>query len=982
VLHVATPLSATSGDPDALISPALDGTLRALRAATAAGVRRVVLTSAANAASPASYATEGVTDETLWTDPDLPGLIPYRRAKTLAERAAWDYVAGRDGAPELVTILPGAVFGPVRTAGTISSAGIIARMLSGAMRFSPGSQPRPARETVLDCARSLIQHRALCGTVNLAGKAAGTDIRYVIYRVISDLAVAALRNLVASFLRFPGACCAARHRRSRQSSGNGTRSAKCRSNPRFATCVHVADLIHAAGTVAKARAWRRSYAGENSCLSASRRRGSLMHVMGASEEPGRDVDPGLLLDQAFTQSAVGLAVYDADVRYVRLNDALCRSKGLESESAALGLRPSEVSPDLGLASLEVAVERVLRTGQAAIWKGYSKARLQQGERAWLVIISPVLASDGQARGAMSVTFDVTEHRLARKRLALVNEASYRIGSSLDVTRTAEELAEVAVPALADLALIDVQDSVLTGAEPALGAIPGDAPLRRLAFQSVLDGAPEVVGRPGDVRSYPRDSPAARALSSGTAVVEDPDQLDLAGWAVRDPVRGQSASRYAFRSVMAVPLRARGATFGVASFVRHSRAEGFAADDQALAEEIVARAAVCIDNARRYTREHATALTLQHSLLQRRQPDPVAVEVATRYLPGQAGVSVGGDWLDVIALSGSRVGLVAGDVAGHGIHAAATMGRLRTAVRTLADLDLEPEELLTRLDDVVSRMASEHESASDASDLNATCLFAIYDPITQCCTLARAGHPVPVVMTPGGEPEFLDLPAGPPLGVGGVPFEEREIQLPEGSLLVMFTDGVVESREHDIDTGLKAMRQTLGDMHSRPGSPPSLDTVCGDLMDALNSAQAGDDAAVLAARMCALPSGHVVSWDLPADSAIVSEARARAVRQLADWGLEELAFTTELLVSELVTNAIRHAHPPIRLRMILDATLTCEVSDATIAAPRHRRADRYDEGGRGLMLVARLAEHWGTRYTRAGKTIWAQQRLPRGAARDR
>jgi serine phosphatase RsbU (regulator of sigma subunit)/anti-sigma regulatory factor (Ser/Thr protein kinase) len=685
-----------------------------------------------------------------------------------------------------------------------------------------------------------------------------------------------------------------------------------------------------------------------------------------------------MLDQAFTQSAVCLALYDADGRYVRVSDSLRRSKGLPSESAALGFRPSELSPDLGLAGLEVTVARVLRTGQAAVWKGYGKIPGADRDRAWLVIISPVLGTDGQARGAMSVTFDVTEHRLARKRLAVVNEASYRIGTTLDVTRTAEELAEVAVPELADLALIDIQDSVLDGGEPVAEAVPGDAPLRRMAYQSILDGAPEVIGRPGDVRVYPPGSPAARALASDRPVLQDPAAPDLARWAAHSPMRGRSAREFGFHSVMAVPLRARGATFGVAMFVRHRRAEGFAPDDLALAEEIVNRAAVCIDNARRYAHEHATALTLQHSLLQRRQPDQTAVQVATRYLPGQAGVDVGGDWLDVIALPGSRVGLVAGDVAGHGIHAAATMGRLRTAVRTLADLDLEPEELLTRLDDVVARMGEEYESASGASDLSATCLFAVYDPITQRCTLARAGHPVPVIMTPGGEPELLDLPAGPPLGVGGVPFEEREIQLPQGSLLVMFTDGVIESRERDLDAGLKVMRQLLSDLHSRPGGPPPLDRVCGELMDALTSETSTDDAAVLAARTCALPPDHVASWDLPADSAVVCAARARAVRQLEHWGLEELSFTTELLVSELVTNAIRHAHPPIQLRMILDTTLTCEVSDATVAAPRHRRADRYDEGGRGLMLVARLASRWGTRYTPDGKTIWAQQRLPHGS----
>jgi serine phosphatase RsbU (regulator of sigma subunit)/anti-sigma regulatory factor (Ser/Thr protein kinase) len=425
--------------------------------------------------------------------------------------------------------------------------------------------------------------------------------------------------------------------------------------------------------------------------------------------------------------------------------------------------------------------------------------------------------------------------------------------------------------------------------------------------------------------------------------------------------------------MAVPLCARGAIFGVAIFVRHRRPDSFAEDDLALAEEIVARAALCIDNARRYTREHATALTLQRSLLQQREPDQAAVQIATRYLPGQAGAAVGGDWLDVIALSGSRVGLVVGDVAGHGIHAAATMGRLRTAVRTLADLDLEPEELLTRLDDVVSRMADEH---SDVTDLSATCLFAVYDPITRCVTMARAGHPVPAVMAPGCEPEYADLPASPPLGVGGFPFEERQIELPEGSLLVLFTDGLVESREREMDTGLAAMSKVLSALGRQPSEPSSLQIACDTLIETLTPDPAGDDdAALLIARTAALPPDRVASWELPAQPAIVAEARARAARQLKEWGLDELLFTTELLVSELVTNAIRHAEPPIQLRMILDTTLSCEVSDASVTAPRHRRADRYDEGGRGLMLVARLAGRWGTRYTPAGKTIWAQQPVP-------
>jgi serine phosphatase RsbU (regulator of sigma subunit) len=696
----------------------------------------------------------------------------------------------------------------------------------------------------------------------------------------------------------------------------------------------------------------------------------------AGHDPAEDECVRAMPGWALAQSSLNIGLYDTQMRLVRINHTMCQTLGLEAEAAGLGLRLTELLPDLTFVTLEAKARQVMRTGVPAVWDGFGKGPGETRGRAWRVSISAVTDAHGTVCGAMSVGFEMNEHRVARKRLALINDASKRIGGTLDMTRTAEELVEVAVPRFADVVMIDIQDSVLRGDEPSAGPVPGTVPLRRMAYGSVLDGAPEVVIERGQVASYPARSPAADALASGRPVILGPSDRDVRRWASHDPVRTARLVQYGFHSIMVVPLRARGATFGVATFVRHQRPEPFEQDDLALAEEIVARAAVCIDNGRRYTRERATALALQRSLLQQRQPAQAAVQVATRYLPGQSGVMVGGDWSDVIALSGSRVGLVVGDVVGHGINAAATMGRLRTAVRTLADIDLEPEELLTRLDDVIMRLADEDDPSPESGDLTATCLFAVYDPISRRCTLARAGHPAPAVTTPGGETTFLDLPAGPPLGVGGMPFEETEIELPEGSLLVLYTDGLVESRERDMDTGLNSMRKILSEAHGRPGPPPPLDSVCDSLIEALLPEPARDDAALLIARTRALAPARVVTWDLPAEPQIVAEARARAARQVTAWGLEEATFTTELLVSELVTNAIRHARPPIQLRMILDTMLSCEVSDASIAAPHHRRADRYDEGGRGLMLVARLAARWGTRHTQAGKTIWAQQPLPR------
>jgi PAS domain S-box-containing protein len=691
--------------------------------------------------------------------------------------------------------------------------------------------------------------------------------------------------------------------------------------------------------------------------------------------PGESMDIRAMLDWGVNQTPVGVALVDREMRQLRLNRAMCRIFGLESEAAGLGLRLTDLISTPGTEAILEQARRVVRTGEPAVWKSVGHMPGESVERAWDVTLSPVKDPAGRVQGVLVVEFDVTEQHRARERLALVNEASTRIGSTLDVTRTAEELIEVAVPRLADLALVDVLDSVLRGDEPVPGNVPGTVPLRRLActFEALI--------RPGQVHSYPERSGAADSLETGRAVMSHSPGEGIAPWVAHDRERSAHLVRYGFHSLMVVPLRARGATLGLAVFGRRRRPEPFGNDDLVLAEEMVARAAVCIDNARRYTREHATALTLQRSLLPRHLPEQAAVEVATRYLPASAGVAMGGDWFDVIRLSGGRVGLVVGDVVGHGIHAAATMGRLRTAVRTLADVDLEPGELLTRLDDVVTRLVAEEglsPGAGGPTDLTATCLYAVYDPVSRVCSLARAGHPPPAVMSPGGAAEFLDLPAGPPLGLGGLPFEEREVELPEGTLLVLYTDGMIESRQRDLDIGLNAMRKVLSGAVPPDGparDAPSLEAICDRLTEELLPERVEDDAALLVARTRALAADQVASWNLPADPAVVADARARAARQLTVWGLEDIMFPTELIVSELVTNAIRHAQPPLQLRMILDGALICEVADGSSSAPHLRRADLYDEGGRGLLLVAQLAEGWGSRYTRTGKTIWAQQPLP-------
>jgi serine phosphatase RsbU (regulator of sigma subunit)/anti-sigma regulatory factor (Ser/Thr protein kinase) len=422
------------------------------------------------------------------------------------------------------------------------------------------------------------------------------------------------------------------------------------------------------------------------------------------------------------------------------------------------------------------------------------------------------------------------------------------------------------------------------------------------------------------------------------------------------------------STLAIPLRARGTTMGVATAMRVTPRGPFAPDDIALAEELASRAAVCVDNARRFARERTTALALQHSLLPKGLPGQSAVEVAHRYLPSGSAAGIGGDWFDVIPLSGSRVALVVGDVVGHGIPSSATMGRLCTAVRTLADVDLPPDELLTHLDDLVAHLAADGDG-DEVAELGATCLYAVYDPVTSCLALASAGHPAPALLLPDGTTRLLPVSAGPPLGVGGLPFEATEVILSEGSVVALYTDGLLEDPDHDIDRATTELCRAL----TAPAT--SLDALCDNVLKAVLPAEPGDDVALLLARTRALGTDQVATWDIPPDPAHVAGVRRSVTERLTEWGLDEAAFVTELVVSELVTNAIRYGEPPVQLRLIRDRTLICEVSDASSTSPHLRRAHAFDEGGRGLLLVAQLTQRWGSRQTDVGKTIWAEQPLP-------
>ncbi|WP_420706224.1 SpoIIE family protein phosphatase [Streptomyces sp. NRRL B-24484] len=689
----------------------------------------------------------------------------------------------------------------------------------------------------------------------------------------------------------------------------------------------------------------------------------------------RTVEDGLAASEAvFGQTPTGFFLFGPDLRLQRVNPAFAACVGRDPEDLP-GLAPAELFAPGEAERLQVALRKVLTGGEPILDLrfngGVPAAGTRDGRRRWSASLFRLNGPGGAPLGVAGQVQDVTSRHVAereaagvRRSLALLNEASTHIGSTLDLETTAKELLDVIVPQFCDVATVDLYTALLSGDSGPLsggpGLLDGSGELRRVAVSSVVGGAASVLGEglaavpvaeAGGILCYPPRSPHARALRTGRSVVPQPGP---------DPL---------LRSTLVVPLVARDQVLGLVQLSRAIGSEPFDARDVAIAEELVARAAVCVDNARLYRREHERALILQRSLLPPGNPAATGLEIARRYLPSNNNTEVGGDWFDVIPLPGSRTALVIGDVMGRGLRAAVAMGQLRTAVRTLAMLDLDPAEVLGALDEIARGLGDgDATGASGAEVYLATCVYAVYDAVTQRCTFASAGHLPPALLSPGEPARMLDVPPGLPLGVGGEPFEEVTITLPDGAVLGLYTDGLVESRKHQLDEGLRAFRAALthGSKH--------LEQLCDEVLDELIPHHGEDDIALLMAKVEALPDGSVGDWRLPAEPTSVGRARENSCDWLINRGLDELVDTTELLVSELVTNALRHGRGEIRLRLMRDRTMVCEVWDDGYAQPRQRRAQETDEGGRGLQLVSLLAERWGSRRTPNGKIVWFELTL--------
>ncbi|MFF0437646.1 SpoIIE family protein phosphatase [Streptomyces sp. NPDC004327] len=551
-----------------------------------------------------------------------------------------------------------------------------------------------------------------------------------------------------------------------------------------------------------------------------------------------------------------------------------------------------------------------------------------------------------------------------ERLRFVGAATRRIARGLDLDEIVLGLCRATVPTFSDAILVYLRDPLPVGDERP--AEPFVLRLRRTDRLRLTDLEGEELVLVPD----PDPTPAAELceVRSGGALAEV-----LRG--VR-PVPGDSAAARAalpellgpehplpagHRAILA-PLRGRRRVIGAAVFLRRPERAAFEPNDLLVAAQLATHTALGIDKAVLYGREAYIADELQRTMLPDSLPQPTGVRLASRYLPAAETARVGGDWYDAIPLPGSRVALVVGDVMGHSMTSAAIMGQLRTTAQTLAGLDLPPQEVLHHLDEQAQRLGENRM---------ATCMYAVYDPVSHRITIANAGHPPPILLHLGGRAEVLRVPPGAPIGVGGVDFEAVELDAPAGATLLLYTDGLVESRLRDVWTGIEQLRERLAATAqlTGPDHAPPLEALCDDVLDMLGPGDRDDDIALLAARFDGIAPSDVAYWFLEPEDAAPGRARRLARRALARWDLEELTDSVELLVSEVVTNAVRYAERPVTLRLLRTDVLRCEVGDDSPQLPRQRRARETDEGGRGLFLVNRLARRWGATRLSGGKVVW-------------
>ncbi len=677
-------------------------------------------------------------------------------------------------------------------------------------------------------------------------------------------------------------------------------------------------------------------------------------------------------DELMRKAPFGLVAVDENLRYVLAGEALAAMNGVPAASH-LGRRVGEVVRAADGGAYEERLLEALRTGEPqhglvvnARTDGHPHA-----DRTWSVSLFRLNADDGRVLGLGGIVVDVTEKQTAllevsaaRERLALVNEATTRVGTTLEMPQIAEELAAVAVPAFSDMAVVKIRDDLFGDTVPDISDLP--VRLRRLAGLSMNNRASQEIFRTHGEISQEPGTLLHEAMRTGQAMLLSKIDEEAVTALAQDAEHARLIRRSGLGSLIVAPFVARGRVLGVVLLGRSAKRAPMTVEDLRSAEELAARTATCLDNALAYSNERRIAVALQRSMLPEEEviPQPSGLEIAHHYRPSSNAAQVGGDWFDVIPLSGHRVALAVGDVMGHDIHAAANMGQLRTAMRTLAQLDLEPVDLLTRLDEAVQKGTTMQY---------ATCVYAVCNVVTRECSIVSAGHPPPLLRHADGTTEIVTVAPGVPLGVASddPEFAVTELVLPEDSTLVLYTDGLVEHRGEDIDAGIETLRTVLG-----PGTGSTRD-LCERVAARLSRPVAEDDLAVLMARVPTGLGHAFASWTLEPRPESVSRARALVRQTLDAWNLSALEDATTLLVSELVTNALRYGRGGIDLRLAKGGVFVCEVADGDVRVPRRRHPGPDEEGGRGLAVVSEYSRGWGTRPTASGKVVWFELALPEG-----
>ncbi|NEE15862.1 SpoIIE family protein phosphatase [Streptomyces sp. SID7499] len=609
------------------------------------------------------------------------------------------------------------------------------------------------------------------------------------------------------------------------------------------------------------------------------------------------------------------------------------------------------------------LRQVIESGEAHVAR---IQRLRRGDGSELVVSMSILPAAAPEDG-------LTVSVIAMARRLHLYAAETAIGTSLDIGETAQSLAE-SLLAWGDVAAVDLDFAVWTG-EGVTGKAQGRIRLRRAAL--VPDRVwPEGYMIPGD--DLPGD--ASRLLAQAvlrddapqTIVIPDREALERVFGSprvVRALVPGDRSAGLA-----CIPLVLDGAppvVLGVAEVWR--RADCPFRDGELFdLQELVARTAHHVDLARQHQREHTQVLALQRRLLPRTGGD--TIDIASVYQPANPdSAGVGGDWVNSFPLPDGRTALVVGDVVGHGLGAAATMGQLSMEARALLSAGLAPDQVLEHLDETVTVLDdAESGLAAGYSALGSTCCIALYDPVGHHVTLSSAGHLPPVLVSPDGRAVPLSIRPHPGLGAEFAlrePFDVYTIGVPPGSMLALYTDGLVEDRALSIDEGIDRLSDIVSTVHPWD----TLQHAARRIVSTLAPAPQRDDVTLLLARMIGYRKEDTATWRLPARSDAPARARTQVAELLRRWGTrDETRDNALLLVSELVTNAVRFAEGPVTVRLIRAGHgLLCEVGDSGNGRPRLRRGDLLDNGGRGLSIVHRLTTRWGVRWTDTGKVVWAE-----------